>query len=119
MLVDTGTHPIPVLGSKEGSGFAGSGTYSSAAALYITGLKENELYELAFFVTGALASGTPENVYIRPGGVVTTAPVTTASFLWPASKIPVIQVKLGGDQQSIGLLGTSTTSQTVFWRRLT
>ena len=119
-LRDIGTHPIPVLGSQEGTGYVGTGaSANSSTALYITGLKENEVYELTFFLTSDLVDGVADNVYIRPGGVASTAAVSTSSFLWPASKIPVIQIKLGSQQQSIGVLASSTNSVTVFWRRLT
>lgn len=119
-LSDARTQPIPVLGSQEGTGYVGSGaSANSSTPLYITGLKENEVYELTFFLTSDLIDGVSDNVYIRPGGVASTAAVTTSSFLWPASKIPVIQIKLGGGQQSIGVLASSSNSVTVKWRRLT
>ncbi len=116
MLLDSHTNEIPVLGSKEGTGFVGSEAGSSA--LYITDLKENEVYELSFFLTSDLIDGVSDNVYIRPGAVSGSAPVSTSSFLWPASKIPVLQIKLDGNQQSIGVLSTSS-SITVAWRRMT
>ena len=117
----SGTWPIPVLGSKEGTGFVGGPltSASNAAPTYITGLKANEIYELSFFQTGVLDTGTPVNVYIRPGGVATTVPVTTGSFLHPASKQPTIQIKLEPDQTSIGFMSSAAaTSVTCFWRRL-
>lgn len=122
--VDTGSHPIPVLGSQEGTGFVGSGTTDdNTDPLYITGLKENEVYELSFFDNTDKVSGVANNVYIRPGAVTSTVAVSTSSYLHPASKYPTIQVKLGGDQQSIGVLnadsGTAAVAVFVSWRRLT
>lgn len=117
MLSDSQDRPIPVLGMKEGTGFVGEVTMTSGAATYITGLKQNEVYELTFHLSSDEAQGVPDNVHIKAGAVAVTDVVDTDSYRWPASKIPVLQVALASDQQSIGILSTDSNTMIVSWRR--
>jgi hypothetical protein len=103
----------------------GQVTLTTTTASYITGLKEEEIYEFALFGSpavgaGASASAPSENICFRPGGYPLVQTVTTASMIWP-NTVRTLQVKLQSDQQSIGFIHSDTTtanSSVIAWRRL-